>query len=208
MGKKMVHKTKSKTGYVQVISFGKKSGSKTIKAGKRYGVQKAVLGSGKTTLKYEAHSPAVLEIHEGGQGLADLAELPVVKAESAPAEQEAELAGRLVNYIADGSADVRALCEIYGLKREELGRLTGFSLRALAEWANGQLPSQPARRRLKEVKRLLDALAEIVRRGQIPEWLHRPNPAFAPLTPLQVIELGEMDRLWAMVHDLGSGQPD
>jgi len=74
------------------------------------------------------------------------------------------------------------------LKREELGRLTGFSLRALAEWASGKLPSQPAKRRLQEVRRLLDALAEIVKRESIPKWLHQPNPAFDRLTPLQVIE--------------------
>lgn len=104
--------------------------------------------------------------------------------------------------------DVRELCERYGLKREERGRLTGFSLRALAEWASGQLPSQPAKRRLKEIRRLLDALSEIVQRERIPEWLHRPNPAFAPLTPMQVIELGEIDRLWAMVHGRATGQPD
>jgi hypothetical protein len=36
----------------------------------------------------------------------------------------------------------------------------------------------------------------------------KPNPAFGRLTPLQVIELGEIDRLWSMVHDLGSGQPE
>jgi hypothetical protein len=58
------------------------------------------------------------------------------------------------------------------------------------------------------VRRFLDALAGIVKPDSIPRWLHQPNPAFDRLTPLQVIELGEMDRLWAMVYDLGSGQPD
>ena len=84
--------------------------------------------------------------------------------------------------------------------------MTGFSLRALADWASGDLPSQPAKRRLHEVRRLLDALSEIVKRESIPNWLHTRNAAFGNLTPLQVIEVGEMDRLWAMVHDLGSGQ--
>ena len=122
-------------------------------------------------------------------------------------EAEAKLAERLVAEVADTSGDVKALCETYDLKREELGRLTGFSLRALADWAAGELPSQPAKRRLHEVRRLLDALAEIVKPESIPKWLHQTNPAFAPLTPLQVIEMGEIDRLWAMVYDLGSGQP-
>jgi hypothetical protein len=102
--------------------------------------------------------------------------------------------------------DVASLCEVYGLKREELGRLTGFSLRALADWAGGKLPGQPAQRRLHEVRRLLDALSGMVKRESLKSWLHQPNPAFDRLTPLQVIELGEIDRLWAMVHELGAGQ--
>lgn len=60
----------------------------------------------------------------------------------------------------------------------------------------------------KEVRRLLDALAQIVKRESIPRWLHQRNPAFDQLTPLQVIELGEIDRLWGMVYDIGSGQPE
>ena len=122
--------------------------------------------------------------------------------------EEVELSNRLVAEVAEDNSDVQALCEDYNLKREELGRLTGFSLRALADWASGDLPSQPAKRRLHEVRRLLDALSEIVKRESIPQWLHQRNRAFGNLTPLQVIEVGEMDRLWAMVHKLGSGDLD
>jgi uncharacterized protein (DUF2384 family) len=120
---------------------------------------------------------------------------------------EGRLAHGLITEISRDNADVNSLCGVYKLKREELGRLTGFSLRALAEWAGGKLPSQPAKRRLHEVRRLLDALAEIVKVESIAQWLHQPNPGFDRLTPLQVIEVGEIDRLWAMVYDLGSGQP-
>ncbi len=122
--------------------------------------------------------------------------------------RETKLAERLVTEVSSDNSDVNALCETYKLKREELGRLTGFSLRALADWASDKLPSQPARRRLREVRRLLDALAEVVRVESIPQWLHQTNPEFAPLTPLQVIELGEIDRLWAMVYTLGSDRLD
>ena len=34
-----------------------------------------------------------------------------------------------------------------------------------------------------------------------------PQPAFDGSTPLQVVERGEMDRIWYMLYDLGSGQP-
>jgi DNA-binding transcriptional regulator YiaG len=144
--------------------------------------------------------------HDAPIGLA-YAEEPEAT-EVAGEEREAELASRLLDEISSESNDVNELCKRYGLKREELGRLTGFSLRALADWASDRLPSQPAKRRLHEIRRLLDALAQIVKPQSIPQWLHRPNQAFAPLTPLQVIELGEMDRLWAMIHDLASGQPE
>ncbi len=153
---------------------------------------------------YGAHKASVLQVHDGGKLAIDSTAEP----ETTPLEREMELADKLVGEIADSSADVNALCETYRLKREELGRLTGFSLRALAEWASGKLPSQPAKRRLHEVRRLLDALAEVVKPESIPKWLHQPNPAFDRLTPLQVIELGEIDRLWAMVYNLGSGQPE
>ncbi len=123
-------------------------------------------------------------------------------------ELEKSLSNRLVSEVSNTAPDVKALCDTYGLKREELGRLTGFSLRALAEWSAGKLPSQPAKRRLQEIRRLLDALAEIVKTSAIPDWLHKPNPAFDQMTPLQVIEVGEIDRLWEMVHDLRSGQPE
>jgi hypothetical protein len=121
-------------------------------------------------------------------------------------DTEKQLADRLVDEVSEESTDVTALCDEYKLRREELGRLTGFSLRALAEWAAGSMPSQPAKRRLHEVRRLLDSLSEIVKKARISEWLHKPNDAFDGLTPLQVIEVGEIDRLWGMVHELGSDQ--
>lgn len=167
---------------------------------------KASMPGMKLKTSYGAHKPSAFQIHDAGHGV-EYAEVANFGAGQPLAENEAELADKLVAEVANTSADVKALCETYDLKREELGRLTGFSLRALADWAAGELPSQPAKRRLHEVRRLLDALAEIVKPESIPKWLHQTNPAFAPLTPLQVIELGEIDRLWAMVYDLGSGQP-
>ena len=119
-----------------------------------------------------------------------------------------ELENRFVGEISEAGFDVAEFCATYGLKREELGRLTGFSLRALAEWAAGKLPSQPAVRRLREIKRLLDALADLVQAQSIAPWLHKRNPAFEGMTPLQVIEVGEMDRLWAMVYAMSHGVPE
>jgi hypothetical protein len=132
----------------------------------------------------------------------------VIRIETSPVPAEEKHAEALLNEIATDGTDVSTLCETYGLKREDLGRLTGFSLRALADWAANKLPSQPAKRRLHEVRRLLDALSEVVKVKSIPQWLHKSNAAFDGMTPLQVIEVGEIDRLWAMVYDLESSDPN
>jgi DNA-binding transcriptional regulator YiaG len=122
--------------------------------------------------------------------------------------KEAELALKRVADLEGADSEVKLLSEKYGLKREELARLTGFSLRALAEWSTGKLPSGPAERRLRETSRLLEALSEIVDPEEIPRWLHKRNAAFENMTPLQVIEVGEIDRIWGMVQETGSGYLD
>ena len=38
-------------------------------------------------------------------------------------------------------------------------------------------------------------------------WLQIPNEAFDGLKPLEVIDRGEIDRLWSMIYDLRSGVP-
>jgi DNA-binding transcriptional regulator YiaG len=106
------------------------------------------------------------------------------------------------------ASDIKKLCDTYGLRREDLGRMTGFSLRALADWSTGKLPSEPAKRRLHEIRRLLDALAEAVKSEAISSWLKTRNPAFENMTPIQVIEVGEIDRLWRMVHHMSSDSVD
>jgi DMSO/TMAO reductase YedYZ molybdopterin-dependent catalytic subunit len=95
----------------------------------------------------------------------------------------------------------------YGLKQQTLSRLSGFSLRAVAHWLAGKVPSEVARIRLTELERLLKALAEVVEPAAIESWLQQPNPAFQGSTPLQVIERGETDRLWRMLYELNSGEP-
>ena len=48
-------------------------------------------------------------------------------------------------------------------------------------------------------------LAEVVTAEAIPQWLGMPNPAFEGMKPLEVIERGEIDRLWEMLFYLESG---
>lgn len=103
---------------------------------------------------------------------------------------------------------VRGLRSGSGLSREKFARLTGFSVRALASWESGaQKPGEQARLRLVEMKRLLTALATVVRSTAIADWLDTPNPAFDGLKPIEVVERGQIDRLWRMIFQLESGVP-
>jgi len=43
--------------------------------------------------------------------------------------------------------------------------------------------------------------------AQIGRWIKSPNPAFDGSTPLQLVERGELDRIWQMLYDLESGHP-
>ena len=86
-------------------------------------------------------------------------------------------------------------------------RLTGFSPRSVAKWSEGITPSPKQEKALVEMDRLLDGLSRVMQPAQIGQWLKSPNPAFDGSTPLQVVERGEIDRIWRMLYDLESGQP-
>lgn len=100
---------------------------------------------------------------------------------------------------------VAALRRKLGLSRKLFSQLTGFSERALAGWESGQPLSTAGQRRIRELERFQERLAEVVRPEFIPEWLETPNQAFQGLKPLEVIERGEIDRLWDMIFYLESG---
>ena len=92
-----------------------------------------------------------------------------------------------------------------GLSRKLFSRLAGFSERAIADWESGQSVSEPGLRRMKELERFRDRLSEVVAADAIPGWLDTPNQAFDGLKPLEVVERGEIDRLWNMIFYLESG---
>jgi len=92
-----------------------------------------------------------------------------------------------------------------GLDRKTFSRLTGYSERAIAGWEGGAAMSAASRQRLAEIGRLQDALSRVVEPAAVADWLKAPNRAFGGLKPLEVIERGEVDRIWRMVFDLESG---
>ena len=103
------------------------------------------------------------------------------------------------------TTDIQAVRRKLGLSRRVFARLTGFSERAIASWESGKSMTEPAARRVREMQRFQERLAELVEAAAIPEWLETPNDAFGGLKPLEVIERGEIDRLWDMIFYLESG---
>jgi DNA-binding transcriptional regulator YiaG len=108
---------------------------------------------------------------------------------------------------ARGGPAVRDITDRFGLRQETLSRMTGFSQRAVAEWARGKEPSAPAKKVFVEMDRLLDGLARLMQPKDVGRWLKEPNPAFDGSTPVQVIERGQMDRIWRMLYYAESGEP-
>jgi hypothetical protein len=110
-----------------------------------------------------------------------------------------------------GAKDYASLLRHYGaafkMPQPVVVRLTGFSPRSVAKWSEGITPSPKQEKALVEMDRLLDGLSRVMQPAQIGQWLKSPNPAFEGSTPLQVVERGEIDRIWRMLYDLESGQP-
>ena len=105
------------------------------------------------------------------------------------------------------SVNVRQMVKRFAIPQDTLSRMSGFSLRAVAEWASGKAPSAPAKKVFTEMDRLLDALARLMQPKEVGQWLKQPNPAFDGSSPVQVIERGQIDRLWRMLYYAESGEP-
>lgn len=58
-----------------------------------------------------------------------------------------------------------------------------------------------------ERQRLIDALSEIVQESSLGTWMQQSNDALDGLKPMEVIDLGQSDRLWEMIFNLRSGNP-
>jgi hypothetical protein len=85
--------------------------------------------------------------------------------------------------------------------------MTGLSERTLASVESGKQISESGLRRLREMDRLRDRLARVMKPEFIPNWLDAPNECFGGLKPIEVLERGEIDRIWTLLFQLESGNP-
>jgi DNA-binding transcriptional regulator YiaG len=93
------------------------------------------------------------------------------------------------------------------LNRDIFARMLPVSPRSLATIESGEALSEAVTRRLTELQRIVDALSEVMSPETIGAWMTTPNDAFDGLKPLEVIERGEVDRIWQMIFLLRSGVP-
>lgn len=92
-----------------------------------------------------------------------------------------------------------------GIRKKIFSRLAGFSERAITDYESGKKVSDALIRRMKELVHLQKRLSRVVKANAIPVWLEKPNRAFDGLTPIEVVERGEIDRLYEMIYFLESG---
>ena len=103
---------------------------------------------------------------------------------------------------ADITASPRALL---GVRKKVFARLAGFSERAISDYESGKKVSEALSRRMKELVQFQKRLSKVVKATAIPSWLEKPNKAFDGLSPVEIVERGQIDRLWDMIYFLESG---
>jgi len=102
----------------------------------------------------------------------------------------------------------RKVRQKWGVSQKMMSRLLCTSVRQISSIeTSGKPPGHRTQKSLKEIDRLREGLEEVMKPDYIAEWLEIPNEGFAGLKPIEVIERGEIDRLWQMIFFLRSGVP-
>jgi DNA-binding transcriptional regulator YiaG len=93
------------------------------------------------------------------------------------------------------------------MPRQMFGRIVNVSERTIADAEAGKDAAKKLLRTYNEVYRLWEALSEVVDPECLGLWFQTPNDSFDGLKPIEVIERGEIDRLWNMVFRLQTAMP-
>ncbi len=106
----------------------------------------------------------------------------------------------------------------FALSAQDAARLGGVSLRSWAALEATDKNAQKAEaetpqgslsmvRKLAEMQALLNGLAVLIPHVSVGAWLKQPNEYFQGLSPLEIVERGQMHRLWALIHHASAGEP-
>ena len=92
-----------------------------------------------------------------------------------------------------------------GLNRSTFAWLASVSERTLATYEKLPQLSAPAKAQVTEAVRLIRALSELIPVQELAVWLQTPNPGFDGRSPRELIEAGERDLVWEMIHQTRHG---
>lgn len=92
-----------------------------------------------------------------------------------------------------------------GVNRQTFARLANCSERTLATYEKQQELPEPIRPQVNEALRLVDALLDVIPASELMKWLHSPNRGFGGRKPWTLIEKGERDLIWEMIHQTRHG---
>ena len=95
-----------------------------------------------------------------------------------------------------------------GVTRKVFARLTGFSERSIASWESGKELTATSRPQIVSMQRLYESLSRVIKPEFIAQWLEAPNESLKSFKPIEVIERGEIDRIWRLLYQLDAGIPD
>ena len=121
----------------------------------------------------------------------------------------APLAAATLNPAGDSSAQLKELRKRICFTQVEFAPLLDVSLRTLASMEGGKKTIE--RQDLKamvELKRLVSRLSEIMPANTVGPWLKTPNDAFGGFKPLELVDRGEVDRIYEMIYTLKAGLPE
>jgi hypothetical protein len=92
-----------------------------------------------------------------------------------------------------------------GVNRETFACLANCSERTLATYEKRQELPPLIRPQVNEGLRLVKALLEIIPASELGAWLRTPNSGFGGQRPWTLIENGERDVIWEMIHQTRQG---
>ena len=109
--------------------------------------------------------------------------------------------------IQSGKESRLELRERLQMTRGIFGRVVNVSERTIAKVESEAEHVEKLRRPYNEVYRVYEQLREVVDPESLGAWFATPNQSFGGLKPIEVIERGEIDRLWELAYRLRSGMP-
>jgi len=124
-----------------------------------------------------------------------------------PLEEDAEITA-LRELPTSAFTDVATLRKSFGITQEQLGQLVSLSTRTISALETGSAKRSPDdERRFVELARLHQECILVMKKEYFAVWLFSPVPYFDGATPAQLIQRGEIDRLWKLIWRLQEGIP-